>query len=71
MWSLLHGAYSLPGMVITLITVGICGSKGVSLDFNWDPGEKSSIFLWIMVQAADGLKKEEERERGWGILRGG
>lgn len=43
----------------------------MSLDFNWDPGEKSSIFLWIIIQAADGLKKEEERECGWGVTEKG
>lgn len=36
----------------SLITMVICDSKGKSLDFNWDPGEKSSIFLWVMIQAA-------------------
>lgn len=38
----------------------------MSLDFNWGPGEESSIFLWVMIQAADCLKKEEGREWGSG-----
>lgn len=28
----------------------------MSLHFNWDPGERSSFFLWVMIQAINGPK---------------
>lgn len=58
------GTYSLEGDRV-LATVGTRSSKGMSLDFNWDSGEKISIFLQVMIEAADCLK-EEGKENGAG-----
>lgn len=43
---------------------------GMSLGFDWDPGEKSCI-LPNVVQDAGALKEAERRECGWGVLRAG
>lgn len=53
--SFLQGLYNLKGMQTLNRELnnyhGDTWLKG-SLDFNWDPGEEGSIFLWVVIQAA-------------------